>query len=84
MDFTNINHLFIFSRAIMSYLVNKYGHEDPEKLHLYPSDPEHRAKVDRLLYFDIGSLYKNIVDYFVSIFFNNDLVFPQFFNATSK
>jgi hypothetical protein len=50
----------------MSYLVNKYADADPVKESLYPKDPELRANVDRLLFFDIGSLYKNIVDYFVS------------------
>lgn len=52
------------SRAIMQYLVNKFGTGDPEKESLYPADPEIRANVDRLLFFDIGSLYKSLVDYF--------------------
>ena len=54
------------SRAILCYLVNKYGSDCPEKSKLYPVDPELRANVDRLMYFDTGTLYKNIVDYFVS------------------
>lgn len=29
-------------------------------------DPEKRALVDRMMYFDVGTLYKSIVDYFVS------------------
>lgn len=43
------------SRAIMSYLVDEYspGHS------LYPSDRKLRAQIDRLLYFDIGTLYKS-------------------------
>ena len=55
-----------FSRAILCYLVNKYGADCPHKSQLYPQDPEQRALVDRLLFFDNGTLYKNIVDYFVS------------------
>jgi glutathione S-transferase len=50
----------------MCYLVNKYGQGDPQKEILYPKEPEARAKVDRILFFDTGSLYKCIVDYFVS------------------
>jgi len=52
------------SRAILCYLVNKFGRECPKKSELYPTDPEQRALVDRLLFFDNGTLYKNIVDYF--------------------
>jgi hypothetical protein len=33
---------------------------------LYPPEPELRATVDRILFFDIGTLYKSLVDYFVS------------------
>ena len=50
----------------MCYLVNKYSGDDPDKRKLYPTDAEHRAVVDRTLYFDIGTLYKSVVDYFVS------------------
>ena len=51
----------------MCYLVNKYSGDDPDKRKLYPTDAEHRAVVDRTLYFDIGTLYKSVVDYFVSL-----------------
>jgi len=48
------------SRAQMCYLVNKYapGHK------LYPTCPQTRATVDRLLYFDMGTMYKAIGEYF--------------------
>lgn len=52
------------SRAIMCYLVNKYNNDDLELQSLYPKDPETRGNIDKLLFFDIGSLYKSIVDYF--------------------
>lgn len=53
------------SRAIMGYLINKYAPGNS----LYPEEAEKRAEVDKMLYFDIGNMYKKIVDF----------VFPQIF-----
>ncbi|KAA0185870.1 Glutathione S-transferase delta 1 [Hyalella azteca] len=47
------------SRAICAYLVNQYGKDDS----LYPKDPKTRAVVDRMLYFDMGTLYKRFGEY---------------------
>jgi len=44
------------SRAIMAYLVNKYK---PDDENLYPKEPEIRARIDELLYFDIGTLFQS-------------------------
>ena len=61
----SLDQCWIFSRSILCYLVNKYGRDTEQNSQLYPLDPEQRAMVDRLLFFDNGTLYKNIVDYFV-------------------
>ena len=52
------------SRAIMAYLVNKKspGHK------LYPADPAERAQVDRVLYFEAGTLYPAQTAAFFPIF----------------
>ena len=42
------------SRAILTYLVEKYGKDDS----LYPKDPKARAVVNQRLYFDMGTLYQ--------------------------
>ncbi|NP_001165915.1 glutathione S-transferase D5 isoform X1 [Nasonia vitripennis] len=47
------------SRPIMAYLVMKYAKNDS----LYPKEPESRALVEQRLYFDIGTLYQNILGY---------------------
>lgn len=41
------------SRAIMMYLVNKYKPDDE----MYPRDPVKRAKIDELLFYEIGTSY---------------------------
>jgi len=47
------------SRAIATYLANKYGKDDS----LYPKDPQRRAVIDRLLYFDGCTLYSSFAAY---------------------
>ncbi|XP_049278267.1 glutathione S-transferase 1 isoform X2 [Anopheles funestus] len=50
------------SRAIMCYLVEKFGKSTHESL--YPSDPQRRAIVNQRLYFDMGTLYQRFGDYY--------------------
>ena len=51
-----------FSRAIQIYLADTYGDNDS----LYPKDPQQRALVDRMLYFDMTKLYASFSDIIVS------------------
>ena len=55
---------FSFSRAILQYLCNKYCTDANQ--HLYPKEPELRGTVDRLLFFDMGTLTHAYKEYFVS------------------
>jgi len=68
------------SRAIMAYLASKYGKDDS----IYPKDPEKRALVDRMLYFDMGTLYKCMIDYFQPILYNGATGDPQKANALKQ
>ncbi|XP_067671877.1 glutathione S-transferase 1-like [Haliotis asinina] len=47
------------SRAIMRYLVGKFGGEDNN---LYPRDLQKRAEVDRLLDYDLGVIYRALFE----------------------
>lgn len=49
------------SRAIIIYLVEKYGQADTS---LYPTDALQRAVVNQRLFFDLGTLYQRFADYF--------------------
>ncbi|XP_054008364.1 uncharacterized protein LOC128892183 [Hylaeus anthracinus] len=53
------------SRAIMAYLVDQYG-KNPR---LYPQTPSERALVNQRLYFDIGTMYKAVKEYYYPVVF---------------
>ncbi|XP_034116394.2 glutathione S-transferase 1-1-like [Drosophila albomicans] len=48
------------SRAILTYLIEKYAKDDS----LYPKDPQRRAVVNQRLYFDLGTLFKALAEYY--------------------
>ncbi|GJQ82543.1 putative glutathione S-transferase, C-terminal domain [Trypoxylus dichotomus] len=63
------------SRAILTYLVNKYGSRDDP---LYPRDPKPRALVEQRLYFDAISLYPAFAKcYFPLLFGGKNEVNPD-------
>lgn len=55
------------SRAILIYLVEKYGKNDK----FYPRDPKKRAVVNQRLYFDMGTLYARFAEYYYPAIFEN-------------
>lgn len=61
------------SRVISAYLVNKYGRDDS----LYPKDPKQRAMVDRMLYFDMGTLYLRVMQYAAPVVFRGARPDPE-------
>ncbi|XP_022208466.2 glutathione S-transferase T2-like [Drosophila obscura] len=52
------------SRAIATYLVEKYGKDDS----LYPKDPQKRAVINQRLYFDLSTLYDSFAKYYYPYF----------------
>ncbi|KAI9585055.1 hypothetical protein GQX74_006950 [Glossina fuscipes] len=61
------------SRAIMVYLVEKYGKTDS----LYPKCPKKRAIINQRLYFDMGTLYKSFADYYYPQIFSKAPADPE-------
>ncbi|XP_076348994.1 glutathione S-transferase 1-like [Tachypleus tridentatus] len=56
------------SRPIMTYLWNQYSTNDS----LYPTDPKNRAEVEKMLHFDIGTLYKSIAEYILPVLLHGE------------
>jgi len=56
------------SRPICSYLASQYGKDDS----LYPSDVKTRATIDRLMYFDMGTLYFRFGEYVYPVMFRGE------------
>ncbi|KXJ83234.1 hypothetical protein RP20_CCG007572 [Aedes albopictus] len=68
------------SRAIMGYLVEKYGKDDK----LYPKDPQKRALVNQRLYFDMGVLYQRFGDYWYPQIFAKQPANPDNFKKMEE
>ncbi|KAG8191130.1 hypothetical protein JTE90_010051 [Oedothorax gibbosus] len=67
-------------RAIQAYLANKYAPDHS----VYPKDPQARAIVDRMLFFDIGTLYKAGSDFFAPQMFAGQPADPAKLEAFNK
>ncbi|XP_043065165.1 uncharacterized protein LOC108087889 [Drosophila ficusphila] len=63
------------SRAILVYLVEKYGKTDS----LYPKCPKKRALINQRLYFDFGTLFQSFADYYYPQMFGNASADPEKF-----
>lgn len=61
------------SRVIITYLVEKYGKDDS----LYPKCPKKRAVVNQRLYFDMGTVYARLADYYYPVLFFGAAADPE-------
>nr|ACU46011.1 glutathione S-transferase [Eriocheir sinensis] len=60
------------SKAACSYLASKYGKDDS----LFPNDPRARAVVERLNYFDMGTLFHRFGQYVFPALFRGEELDP--------
>ncbi|XP_054711352.1 uncharacterized protein LOC129220942 [Uloborus diversus] len=67
------------SRAIQAYLVNKYAPNHA----LYPQDPQKRAAIDKVLYFD-SSLFAILKDIMISVLRKGEPPKPESLEAMQK
>lgn len=67
------------SRAILSYLANKYGKTDS----LYPKDPVKRAKIDQKLYFDMD-FYSRFKNYYMVQIFEKKPADPEMYKKVEE
>lgn len=69
------------SRAILQYLANKYAPENT----IYPKNPEARAKVDKILFFDASSYYASLSKAFVRFTLNflSSIISNEYANTDS-
>jgi len=79
---TLVDHGFALweSRAIMTYLVEKYGKDDS----LYPKDAKARAVVNQRLFFDMGTLYQRFADYYYPQLFAKAPADPEKFKKIEE
>ncbi|XP_052835659.1 uncharacterized protein LOC128252187 [Drosophila gunungcola] len=52
------------SRAVAVYLIEQYAKDDS----LYPKDPKKQAVINQRLYFDMGSMYPSLANYYYKVF----------------
>lgn len=68
------------SRAILVYLVEKYGKTDS----LYPKCPKKRAVINQRLYFDMGTLYQRFAEYYYPQIFAKAPADPEKFKKMEE
>ncbi|KAJ6647487.1 Glutathione S-transferase 1, isoform C [Pseudolycoriella hygida] len=68
------------SRAIIAYLVEKYGKTDS----LYPKDAAKRALVNQRMYFDMGTLYDRFATYYYPQIFAKAPANPENFKKMEE
>ncbi|XP_041674861.1 LOW QUALITY PROTEIN: glutathione S-transferase D4-like [Drosophila eugracilis] len=56
------------SRAVAVYLIEQYAKDDS----LFPKDPQKQAVINQRLYFDMGSMYPSLANYYYKVFITGE------------